>query len=181
MFIEMFSDTAEGNDNQTLKIQEFCIIIIVVWVFFFISLYHRAFLRLFFVIYRAIATRNRVQRQIPDVSNFQRRLADLSNLYPSNSSRHVRSSGLEYSMVQALPMSQFKKNEVEQKLSDVDCAICLGEFEEGEWVKHLPICTHSFHVSCIDKWFQSHSNCPLCRCCVIQDHLSTSEDIFYSL
>lgn len=44
-----------------------------------------------------------------------------------------------------------------------DCAVCLGEFEEGEWLKNLPNCTHTFHVSCIDTWFQSHSNFPLCR------------------
>ncbi|KAG6681544.1 hypothetical protein I3842_13G098900 [Carya illinoinensis] len=42
-------------------------------------------------------------------------------------------------------------------------AVCLGEFEEGQWLKHLPNCTHAFHVPCIDTWFQSHSNCPLCR------------------
>jgi hypothetical protein len=83
-------------------------------------------------------------------------------------------------MLQELPISQFKKNVSEHKPSNVDSSICLGEFEEGEWLKHLPNCKHSFHASCIDKWFQCHLNCSLCRCYVHQDHLSTSEDIFHS-
>ncbi|KAH7511236.1 hypothetical protein FEM48_ZijujUnG0031800 [Ziziphus jujuba var. spinosa] len=28
---------------------------------------------------------------------------------------------------------------------------------------------HAFHVQCIDAWFQSHSNCPLCRAPVRSD------------
>ncbi|CAN0854900.1 RING-H2 finger protein ATL65 [Linum grandiflorum] len=43
------------------------------------------------------------------------------------------------------------------------CAICLCEFEEGEELKTLPECMHSFHVGCIDMWLYSHSNCPMCR------------------
>jgi hypothetical protein len=52
--------------------------------------------------------------------------------------------------------------------------------KKGNGLNILQI-AHSFHASCIDKWFQSHSNCPLCRCYVLQDHLSTSENIFDTL
>lgn len=45
----------------------------------------------------------------------------------------------------------------------MDCAVCLSEFEEGETGRVLPKCNHSFHIDCIDMWFQSHSTCPLCR------------------
>ncbi|EFJ19341.1 hypothetical protein SELMODRAFT_39719, partial [Selaginella moellendorffii] len=45
-----------------------------------------------------------------------------------------------------------------------DCAVCLGDFQEGEDVKILPKCGHGFHVECIDTWLSIHSNvCPLCR------------------
>ncbi|KAH9672168.1 hypothetical protein KPL70_017623 [Citrus sinensis] len=43
------------------------------------------------------------------------------------------------------------------------CAVCLGDFKEGEQVRVLPECLHLFHVPCIDMWLSSHSNCPLCR------------------
>ncbi|KAH7447240.1 hypothetical protein KP509_01G098400 [Ceratopteris richardii] len=44
-----------------------------------------------------------------------------------------------------------------------DCAVCLSHFEKKDRVRILPGCRHFFHVACIDKWFQSHANCPLCR------------------
>ncbi|KAK8962591.1 RING-H2 finger protein ATL65 [Platanthera guangdongensis] len=47
-----------------------------------------------------------------------------------------------------------------------DCAVCLLEFEEGEWLRTLPICAHAFHVECIDVWLRSHATCPLCRAAV---------------
>lgn len=44
-----------------------------------------------------------------------------------------------------------------------ECAICLSEFEEREWVKGIPYCGHVFHAECIDTWLSSHVTCPLCR------------------
>ncbi|KAJ6413383.1 hypothetical protein OIU84_006224 [Salix udensis] len=44
-----------------------------------------------------------------------------------------------------------------------ECAICLGDFVEGDEVRVLPHCGHGFHVVCIDKWLGSHSSCPSCR------------------
>ncbi|KAB2056714.1 hypothetical protein ES319_A11G121900v1 [Gossypium barbadense] len=41
--------------------------------------------------------------------------------------------------------------------------VCLSEFENDEKARVLPNCNHSFHVDCIDMWFYTHSNCPLCR------------------
>lgn len=43
------------------------------------------------------------------------------------------------------------------------CAICLGDYEDGEAVRLLPVCRHVFHRSCIDRWLTIHSTCPLCR------------------
>ncbi|XP_015571688.1 RING-H2 finger protein ATL1 [Ricinus communis] len=47
--------------------------------------------------------------------------------------------------------------------SHYECAVCLSVFEDGEEVKKLPGCNHSFHASCIDMWLYSHYDCPLCR------------------
>lgn len=65
-------------------------------------------------------------------------------------------STVEYSTVQVIIQSNKEINE------DL-CAVCLGEFKAGERVSVLPDCAHIFHVSCINKWLENHSNCPLCR------------------
>ncbi|KAM0030708.1 putative chromatin regulator PHD family [Helianthus debilis subsp. tardiflorus] len=50
---------------------------------------------------------------------------------------------------------------------DIECSVCLSVFEDGEEVRKLPICNHSFHASCIDMWLNSHFDCPLCRALVV--------------
>jgi hypothetical protein len=88
----------------------------------------------------------------------------LNEVFFEDPSMHFQCHGLEPSMTRSLPIAQFKKkNEEESSPSNNECAVCLGEFQEGEWLKHLPNCCHVFHTACIDTWFQSHTNCPLCR------------------
>ena len=45
------------------------------------------------------------------------------------------------------------------------CAICLGDFEEGDEVRLLP-CMHEFCKECIDGWISRQglqASCPLCK------------------
>lgn len=42
------------------------------------------------------------------------------------------------------------------------CAICLGEFAEGDLVCPLP-CSHVFHPECIQEWLVKRNSCPLCK------------------
>ncbi|XP_074574643.1 uncharacterized protein LOC141831115 [Curcuma longa] len=46
---------------------------------------------------------------------------------------------------------------------DLECAVCLMEFEDDEDLRMLPGCCHVFHRDCIDAWFASHVTCPVCR------------------
>lgn len=45
--------------------------------------------------------------------------------------------------------------------ADEQCAVCLCQFDEGEWVRRLP-CLHHFHPACIDRWLLQNKRCPLC-------------------
>lgn len=76
----------------------------------------------------------------------------------------IQSRRLDSYIMHSLPITQFKKDDQQTtRPNNADCAVCLGEFVDGEWLKHLPYCSHVFHVACIDTWFQIHSSCPLCR------------------
>ncbi|KAF8760467.1 hypothetical protein HU200_010089 [Digitaria exilis] len=47
------------------------------------------------------------------------------------------------------------------------CAVCLEAMRGAEAARRLPGCAHTFHVSCIDMWLDSHATCPVCRCHVV--------------
>jgi len=42
------------------------------------------------------------------------------------------------------------------------CSVCHELFESNTQIKIL-LCHHAYHVSCIDKWSDIHSKCPLCK------------------
>ena len=72
--------------------------------------------------------------------------------------------GIKTSALRSLPVKVYGCGEV---IDDV-CAICLGEFVDGEKVRVLPRCAHGFHVRCVDAWLVSHGSCPTCRCPVME-------------
>lgn len=71
-------------------------------------------------------------------------------------------NSMDSSAAQLIPAHKHKKG-LGLAGEDGVCAVCLGEFEEGEELRTLPECMHSFHVPCIDMWLYSHPNCPVCR------------------
>jgi len=42
------------------------------------------------------------------------------------------------------------------------CAICLGDFEDGDELRRLPCQHQQFHRSCVDHWLAKAGRCPLC-------------------
>ncbi|KAJ8765884.1 hypothetical protein K2173_020400 [Erythroxylum novogranatense] len=82
-------------------------------------------------------------------------------------------SSMEISTTQLIPAHKYQKGMNMIGDDGGTCSICLGEFEEGEELRTLPDCLHSYHMSCIDKWLHSHSNCPICR----TDTMSTSQSL----
>lgn len=43
------------------------------------------------------------------------------------------------------------------------CSICQENFRLSDPQRFLLHCAHTFHVRCIDRWFESNVRCPLCR------------------
>ncbi|CAN8328503.1 unnamed protein product [Cochlearia groenlandica] len=92
----------------------------------------------------------------PDSPNhFRRRAAD---------DGCSRLGGLDNTVVESFPVFSYSSVK-ESKIGsgDLECAICLNEFEKRETVRLLPICSHLFHIDCIDAWLYSHATCPVCR------------------
>ncbi|XP_024400110.1 uncharacterized protein [Physcomitrium patens] len=46
---------------------------------------------------------------------------------------------------------------------DLQCPICLVEYEEWEVLRQLPFCGHVFHTLCVGAWFEKQTTCPVCR------------------
>jgi hypothetical protein len=44
---------------------------------------------------------------------------------------------------------------------ETNCSICQEHGEQVAW--RILNCGHSYHQQCIDMWFASHTQCPICR------------------
>ncbi|KDP44985.1 hypothetical protein JCGZ_01485 [Jatropha curcas] len=99
--------------------------------------------------------------------------ANSQRLRQSNFETNETASGIENSTALLIPAFKYHKGMgLDGGGGDEGtCAICLGEFEEGEELRILPECMHSYHVACIDMWLYSHSNCPVCRTDAISPQL----------
>ncbi|KAG5064463.1 hypothetical protein JHK85_005646 [Glycine max] len=73
-----------------------------------------------------------------------------------------QNSGLDAEAIKRLPIVLHPRRNL-AAAEETECCICLGVFADGEKLKVLPGCDHSFHCECVDKWLANHSNCPLCR------------------
>nr|XP_010922977.2 RING-H2 finger protein ATL52-like [Elaeis guineensis] len=65
-----------------------------------------------------------------------------------------------------IPALKYDNEQDEENASDSGCSVCLSPFVDGEYIRQLPPCKHTFHAPCIDMWLYSHSSCPLCRASV---------------
>ena len=57
---------------------------------------------------------------------------------------------------------KFKKETHSEEIGN-ECTVCKSVLADGEEIRQLSACKHEFHVSCIEEWLQTRSNCPNCR------------------
>lgn len=128
-------------------------IIVILAVIFFISGLLHLLIR-FLIKHRPSSSITESDRY-PEMSEsdaFQRQLQQLF---------HLHDSGLDQAFIDALPVFLYK--EIVGLKEPFDCAVCLCEFSEQDKLRLLPMCSHAFHIGCIDTWLLSNSTCPLCR------------------
>ncbi|XWS28660.1 hypothetical protein CRYUN_Cryun25bG0090000 [Craigia yunnanensis] len=117
---------------------------------------------LFFMGFFSIYIRRMSEDPTAHLSRRRRYPGGRLDSFPLPSNHHHGSAsrkGLDPTTVRSLPMYSYHGKAKYQ----IDCAICLSEFEERECVKTIPYCKHVFHVECIDTWLASHVSCPVCR------------------
>ncbi|PIN12366.1 hypothetical protein CDL12_15019 [Handroanthus impetiginosus] len=132
--------------------------VVIIATAFVIITYSRLLSRHFIHIYRRYRRwRRRRRRYVPSSSAGDIESPPYS--FDPTDAFHVLSPyGLDESIIKTIPLSVYTR-----KSGFYDCAVCLLEFEENDYVRTLPVCSHAFHVDCIDIWLRSHANCPLCR------------------
>lgn len=97
----------------------------------------------------------------------ERQLGQLFNLHDS---------GLDQAFIDALPVFSYK--ELMGLKEPFDCAVCLCEFTNQDNLRLLPLCSHAFHMHCIDTWLLSNSTCPLCRGTLFTPGFSVENPVF---
>ncbi|PSR85191.1 E3 ubiquitin-protein ligase RHA4A [Actinidia chinensis var. chinensis] len=82
---------------------------------------------------------------------------------PTSSAPSLASEGLKGEVKGKLPVILVDED---LRAKDVQCSVCLGEFEMKEELHQVPSCQHVFHVDCLAHWIHSNATCPLCRCSI---------------
>ncbi|XP_027091954.1 RING-H2 finger protein ATL54-like [Coffea arabica] len=84
---------------------------------------------------------------------------------------YINTIGLQPSVIEAITIFRYKKGD--NFIEGTECSVCLNEFRDDETLRLLPKCSHAFHVSCIDAWLRSHTNCPVCRAGIVSSAAAT--------
>lgn len=143
-------------------------IIVILAVLFFISGLLHLLVR--FLVKHPSSSASTRSNRYPEISSSDALQRQLQQLF------HLHDSGLDQAFIDALPVFQYK--EIVGLKEPFDCAVCLCEFSEKDKLRLLPMCSHAFHINCIDTWLLSNSTCPLCRGTLFNPGFSIENPIF---
>ncbi|KAK6938119.1 Zinc finger, RING-type [Dillenia turbinata] len=160
--------SAVDQSNKNQQFAFYVVIMVSVLTSLFLLLSYYAII----IKYRTDRNSRRVNRQIhSDSQDFGDQ-----NENPHDDHDHptwlIRTVGLQQAIINSIAICKYKKNE--GLVEGAECAVCLGEFQEDEILRLLPKCSHAFHISCIDTWLRSHTNCPLCRAMIVSESVNTN-------
>lgn len=162
-------DTAASSSPSGPKISPAVLFIIVILaVLFFISGLLHLLVR--FLTKKPSSSASPQSHRFPELSSSDALQRQLQQLF------HLHDSGLDQAFIDALPVFHYK--EIVGVNEPFDCAVCLCEFSEKDKLRLLPMCSHAFHINCIDTWLLSNSTCPLCRGTLFTPGLSIENPIF---
>ncbi|PUZ51914.1 hypothetical protein GQ55_6G229300 [Panicum hallii var. hallii] len=86
-------------------------------------------------------------------------------------SRSRRARGLDRAVLESFPTMAYADVRAHRAgKGELECAVCLSEFDDDETLRLLPRCAHAFHADCIDAWLASHVTCPVCRAVLAPDY-----------
>ena len=69
---------------------------------------------------------------------------------------------VNYNIVRRLLISDLFKNSSIYFTKDLfSCSICLNETKDN--IIRKLICSHDFHINCIETWLSNNTSCPICR------------------
>ncbi|KAK6940200.1 Zinc finger, RING-type, partial [Dillenia turbinata] len=163
--------SAVDQSNKSQQLSSYVIIMVSVLASFFLLISYYGII----VKYRSNRNRRRVSRPI----HSNRQDYGDQNENPPVDHDHptwlIRTVGLQQSIINSIAVCKYKKNE--GLVEGTECSVCLGEFREDEILRLLPKCSHAFHISCIDTWLRSHTNCPLCRAMIVSESVNTSTSL----
>ncbi|KAL6644640.1 hypothetical protein ACP70R_016248 [Stipagrostis hirtigluma subsp. patula] len=85
-------------------------------------------------------------------------------------SRSRRLRGLDRAVLESFPTMAYADVKAHRAgKGELECAVCLSEFDDDDALRLLPKCSHAFHADCIDAWLASHVTCPVCRAVLAPD------------
>jgi hypothetical protein len=66
--------------------------------------------------------------------------------------------------LERMPSKTYEEVEKERgENCNKECNVCLETFEQNDMVRVFPCCHLAQHTSCLDRWFETHDNCIVCR------------------
>ncbi|XP_057984057.1 RING-H2 finger protein ATL46-like [Malania oleifera] len=146
------SSSASSSSGTRISPAVLFIIVILAVLFFISGILH---LLVRFLIKHPSSSTSSQSNRYPEISESDALQRQLQQLF------HLHDSGLDQAFIDALPVFNYK--EIVGLKEPFDCAVCLCEFSEKDKLRLLPLCSHAFHINCIDTWLLSNSTCPLCR------------------